>query len=344
MIDSNEGGMGVQSAVIRPERSRLFAAVAGMLVLTGLWRFSLLPGDGAGTAHAAVGLPPGRGPAGNGPPGWTQRLPPPCPCSIVLTPCIPSRCCSQVRCPWRSPCGSRLAKSWPLPSPSAYTSARMPPRLRWSRWRPHMRSAQGLPKGWRSCSRPRWRHPISRACSCIGLARRPARRAGWLQRRLAPVFAGPCSGAADAAVSAAECSADAGESAPLALCAGLPAGRAVHRSARPAHALRGTGRWSGPGASGRTQGACGVPARFPPDGDSFTSALGPVPDGLGFASADRRAGAAGADPGPALLRNLFLRLSAGGCSGPGMHALCAHSRAAQRSMARFRPCSMRCFP
>ena len=35
MIDSNEGGMGVQSAVIRPERSRLFAAVAGLLVLTG---------------------------------------------------------------------------------------------------------------------------------------------------------------------------------------------------------------------------------------------------------------------------------------------------------------------
>ena len=28
MINSNEGGMGVQSAVIRPERSRLFAAVA----------------------------------------------------------------------------------------------------------------------------------------------------------------------------------------------------------------------------------------------------------------------------------------------------------------------------
>ena len=39
MIDSNEGGMGVQSAVIRPERSRLFAAVAGLLVLTGLMAF-----------------------------------------------------------------------------------------------------------------------------------------------------------------------------------------------------------------------------------------------------------------------------------------------------------------
>ena len=39
MINSDEGGMGVQSAAIRPERSRLFAAVAGLLLLTGLMAF-----------------------------------------------------------------------------------------------------------------------------------------------------------------------------------------------------------------------------------------------------------------------------------------------------------------
>ena len=60
MIDSNEGGMGVQSAVIRPERSRLFAAVAGLLVLTGLMAFFPFCLRGTGAAHAAVGLPPGR--------------------------------------------------------------------------------------------------------------------------------------------------------------------------------------------------------------------------------------------------------------------------------------------
>ena len=36
-------GWRVQSAAIRPERSRLFAAMAGLLVLTGLMGFSLLP-------------------------------------------------------------------------------------------------------------------------------------------------------------------------------------------------------------------------------------------------------------------------------------------------------------
>lgn len=79
-----------------------------------------------------------------------------------------------------------------------------------------------------------------------------------------------------------------------------------------------------PEASGRTQGTCGVPARFPPDGDP--SRLRWVLFLMALASLlliARRRGCA--DPGPALLRNLFLRLSAGGCGGAGMHALCAHS-------------------
>lgn len=82
MIDSNEGGMGVQSAVIRPERSRLFAAVAGLLVLTGLMAFFPSACVGLALLTPLLGCPL----AGSGrqwPPGWPQRLPPPCPCSTL---------------------------------------------------------------------------------------------------------------------------------------------------------------------------------------------------------------------------------------------------------------------
>ena len=56
MINSDEGGMGVQSAAIRPERSRLFAAVAGLLLLTGLMAF-FPPPAASGAVTPLLGCP-----------------------------------------------------------------------------------------------------------------------------------------------------------------------------------------------------------------------------------------------------------------------------------------------
>lgn len=149
MIDSNEGGMGVQSAVIRPERSRLFAAVAGLLVLTGLMAFFPSACVGLALLTPLLGCPL----AGSGR-QWAAWLAAAAPAALSLLYRFDPLYSLSLLLPGTLPMALTLwlkaRKSWPLPSPSAYTSARMPPRLRWSRWRPHMRSAQGLPKGWRS--------------------------------------------------------------------------------------------------------------------------------------------------------------------------------------------------
>ena len=66
MIVSDEGGMDVQSAAIRPERSRLLAAVVGLLALTGLMvlfprRLSAFGADDAAPGLPAGGVPPAMG-------------------------------------------------------------------------------------------------------------------------------------------------------------------------------------------------------------------------------------------------------------------------------------------
>ena len=146
--------MGVQSAVIRPERSRLFAAVAGLLVLTGLMAFFPSACVGLALLTPLLGCPL----AGSGR-QWAAWLAAAAPAALSLLYRFDPLYSLSLLLPGTLPMALTLwlkaRKKLAAPCPSAYTSARMPPRLRWSRWRPHMRSARGLPKGWRSCSRPR---------------------------------------------------------------------------------------------------------------------------------------------------------------------------------------------
>ena len=165
MIDSNEGGMGVQSAVIRPERSRLFAAVAGLLVLTGLMAFFPSACVGLALLTPLLGCPL----AGSGR-QWAAWLAAAAPAALSLLYRFDPLYSLSLLLPGTLPMAltlwlkARKKLAAPL-SIGLYIGAYAASLTL------VMRSAQGLPKGWRSCSRPRWRHPISRACSCTALQR-----------------------------------------------------------------------------------------------------------------------------------------------------------------------------